>query len=61
MKLYEGGKLYNNKTEQWEAIKTTMSEIKPAERKKSTKSMYNRLLTVTEKKVRFGLVWFGLV
>ena len=39
MKLYEGGKQYNSKTDLWETIKITMSEIEPAEVKKITKSM----------------------
>ena len=35
MELYEGGKQYNNNADLWEVIKTTMSEIEPAEVKKS--------------------------
>ena len=35
MKLYEGGKQYNNKAGQWEVIKTTMSEIESTELKKN--------------------------
>ena len=38
MKLYEGGKQYNNKADLWEAIKTTMSEIESAEVKKNYQS-----------------------
>ena len=34
MKLYEGGKQYNCRADIWEAIKTTMLEIKLAEVKK---------------------------
>ena len=34
VKLYEDGKQYNNKADQWEAIKRTMSEIEPAKLKK---------------------------
>ena len=37
MKLYEGDKQYNIKADLWEAIKTTMSEIEPAEVKKDYK------------------------
>ena len=37
MKLYEGGKQYNSKADLWEAIKTTLSEIEPAEVKKINK------------------------
>ena len=34
MKLYKGGKLYNSKVDQWEAIKITISEIEQTEVKK---------------------------
>ena len=37
MKLYEGGKQYNSKTDLWEAIKTTMSEVGFAEVKRINK------------------------
>ena len=37
MKLYESGKQYNSKTDQWEAIKTIMLEIEPSEGKKINK------------------------
>ena len=37
MKLYEGGTQYNNKEDLWEAIKTTMLEIEPAEIEKINK------------------------
>ena len=37
MKLYEGGKQYDSKVEVWEAIKTTVSEIEPAEVKNNNK------------------------
>ena len=49
MKLYEGGKQYSSNADQWEAIKPSMSEIEPAEVKKLTKSIDNKLLTVIEK------------
>ena len=39
MKLYEGGKHYNNKVDLWEAIKTAMLKMEPAEVKKLTKSI----------------------
>ena len=39
MKLYEGGKQYNSKTNLWKAIKTNMTEIEPAKEKKLTKPM----------------------
>ena len=38
MKLYEDGKQYKRKTDTLEAIKTTMSEIEPAEIKKKNNS-----------------------
>ena len=50
MNLYASGKQYNRKADIMEAIKTTMLEIEPAERKKSAKSMDNKLLAVIEKK-----------
>lgn len=34
IKLYEGGNQYNSKQDLWERIKTTMSDIEPAELKK---------------------------
>ena len=40
IKLYEGGKQYNSKADLGEAIKTTMSEIKPAEVKKKKKKNF---------------------
>ena len=49
MKLYKGSKQYNSKADQWKAIKTAIMEIEPAEVKKSTKSMDDRLPAVTEK------------
>ena len=54
MKLYKGGKLYNSKVDQWEAIKITISEIEQTEvkKKKIVKSMYNKLLVVIEKRRR---------
>ena len=44
MILYEGGKQYTRKTDQWEAIKTTLFEINS--KKKLTKPMDNRLLVI---------------
>ena len=35
MELYEGGKQYDSKADLWEAIKTTMIETEPSERKKN--------------------------
>ena len=50
MKLYEGGKQYNNKADLCVAIKTAMSEIKLAEvYKKLRKSTNNRFLAFIEK------------
>ena len=40
--------IYNSKADLWKAIKTTMTEIEPANIKKWTKSMDNRLLDVIE-------------
>ena len=37
MKLFEGGKQHDSKADLWKAIKTTMSEIDPAEVKKQNK------------------------
>ena len=37
MEFYEGGKQYNSKADQWESIKTTMSETESAEVKKKKK------------------------
>ena len=37
MKLYEGGKQSNSKADQWEAIKTIMTGVEPAEVKKINK------------------------
>ena len=47
MKLYKGGKQYNSKVDIWNAMKTFIEEIEPAEVKK-LKSI-NRLLAVIEK------------
>ena len=47
MKLYQGSKQYK-KADLWKAIKTTMSEIEPAEVKKINK--INGLLAIIEKK-----------
>ena len=46
MKLYEGGKQYNSKADQWEAIKTIMLKIEPAEIKRLTKSTDNKFIII---------------
>ena len=43
MKLYDSGKQYNSKADIWEAIKTTLLEITPADVKNFFKSMDNIL------------------
>ena len=53
MKLYNGSKPYNSKTDLWEAIKTSVLEIEPAEVKMLMKSKDNKLLVVIENKSHY--------
>ena len=51
MKLYKGAKQYNSKADIWKETKTITLESKLDKvKKKLTKSMYSRLLTVNQKK-----------
>ncbi len=48
MKLYEHRKQYNIKADFWEAIKTTLLEIEPAEVKKNYQNefIFNKILII---------------
>ena len=56
MKLYEGGKQYNSKADQWIA-NTTMLETELAEVKNIYKINVNRLMAVIEKNVHNIKMW----
>ena len=49
IKLYESGKQGKSKADLWEAIQTIMMKIEPADLRKLTKSIDERLLVVIEK------------